>query len=304
MAMLRIRSWRILGPLCVACGAAFWGTETLFRVRLNSYFDSDVLVLIEQGLCLFFTLPAFLAQGARSHFSKKAWIYVILSGVLGSALGTYFFTEALRYLNTSVANVLLNFQPLISVFFAATLLGEKIPRHFYVWGLGALGCGVLIVGKDFSFQDLMLNRGLILVALTALSWGLSTVVARGMMIEVPLSSATFYRFLAGFITLLVIVTFKNKWNTVSSTRILDHADQFFLLTVISGIFPTYLYFLGVSKTTASATAFCEMAQTLAAVFVTWIFLGDALTRFQILGAAGLVYCIFRINREKHVEAAQ
>src|SRR5580704_9319659 len=99
-------NWLYMGPLFVVIGAGLWGTETYFRVNLNTRFDSEILVFYEHLFCLFFTLP--LALGSFKKMSKvplSGWIYLILSGVIGSALGTALFTLSLVSLNPSVANV-------------------------------------------------------------------------------------------------------------------------------------------------------------------------------------------------------
>src|SRR5580658_7552915 len=119
--------WFYLGPLFVVIGAILWGSETYFRVNLNTRFDSEVLVFHEHLFCILFTLPfAFFSFSKVKTVSLKAWGYLILSGVIGSAIGTVFFTLSLKLLNPSVANVLLNFQPLVTIIFAALLLSERL----------------------------------------------------------------------------------------------------------------------------------------------------------------------------------
>src|ERR1700677_2430782 len=90
-------NWLYLGPLFVIVGAGLWGTETFFRVNLNTRFDSEVLVFHEHLFCILFTLP--FSIGALSNLrgvSQKAWSYLILSGVVGSAIGTVLFTLSLK----------------------------------------------------------------------------------------------------------------------------------------------------------------------------------------------------------------
>jgi probable blue pigment (indigoidine) exporter len=221
----------------------------------------------------------------------------MLSGSLGSAIGTFFFTESLRYLNTSVANVLLNFQPVVSVAFAALLLREKLHWRFFVWAAAALICGSLIVVGDFSFKDLQMNIGLLFIGLTALSWGFSTVAGRGTMLEMPLTTAVFLRFLSGFVTLFIVILVEGKirllrWDTVPA-----HFADFVGLSLFAGVVPLFFYFKGLAKTPASIGGFCEMTQTIAAVLVTWGVLGDKLSPMQSIGAVLLMFTIYKLNSQ-------
>src|SRR5580698_8844598 len=97
--MMRIKNqkiWIYLGPLFIVLGAGLWGTETYFRVNLNTRFDSEVLVFYEHLFCLLFTIPFALNSFKNLKIiPRSAWIYLILSGVIGSALGTTLFTQSL-----------------------------------------------------------------------------------------------------------------------------------------------------------------------------------------------------------------
>ena len=64
---------------------------------LGKKLDADVLVFHEHWMGLLLTLP-FLVLGARAlrGVSRKAIVSMVLSGVLGSALGTVCFTKRSR----------------------------------------------------------------------------------------------------------------------------------------------------------------------------------------------------------------
>src|SRR5579862_898961 len=90
----------LVGPGLVVAGASMWGLETFWRVRLIKTFDPDILVFHEHWIGLLLTLP-FLVKGAPSvaRASPKSLASMVGSGVLGSALGTVCFTQALTMLN-------------------------------------------------------------------------------------------------------------------------------------------------------------------------------------------------------------
>lgn len=289
-------NWRFLGPICVIIGSCLWGTESYFRIELNQHFQSNILVWIEHGFCLLWTIPfLFSSNFTFRGCSVRSWIYIILSGSLGSAIGTYFFTEGLRTLNSSVANILLNFQPLVAVGLATVLLGERLSPRFFVWAFFALLCGLAIVIGHFALPEFQISKGLFYIGLTALSWGLSTVAGRGARLEMPLVTAVFVRLLAGFVTLFVMIAFQGGLSSISPPQVGEHWMSFVGLSLFAGTLPTFLYFKGLAFTSASAAAFCEMAQTFAALIITWGVIGDPLTPLQCVAGVLLLFAIYKIN---------
>lgn len=289
-----------LGPLFVIIGAGLWGTESYFRVNLNTRYDAEALVFIEHLFCIVFTLPfAFLSFKQIKKIPRSAWAYLILSGSVGSAIGTTFFTMALLELNASVANVLLNFQPIVCVLFARLLLKEKLGKGFLLWAVLALLCGGVIASSDFSLKSFTWSVGLIYITVTALAWGFSTVAGRGAMIHIPLRTATAGRFLIGATTLLVSLAIKGKlngsflhWEQLSETYVIRN---FLLLSFVAGVIPLYFYFKGLAKTSASVAGFCELTQTFCALLLTWGIMGQPLTWIQAAAGVVLLFCVYNIN---------
>ena len=104
---------RWYGPPMVALGAGLWGVETLFRVNLQQHFKSDVLVFFEHVVSLAIAVPLLLWNiRAALAMSRRSFGWMLVSAIVGSAFGTVFFTASLARMNVSVANVLLNLQPL------------------------------------------------------------------------------------------------------------------------------------------------------------------------------------------------
>src|SRR5689334_127543 len=97
------------GPWLVALGAALWGTESAWRIPLNNLFDAEVIVFWEHILILLMFLPLLIVRlNELPRISTRTWGYMIFSGFAGSAVGTVFFTLALKCGNPTVVNVVLN----------------------------------------------------------------------------------------------------------------------------------------------------------------------------------------------------
>lgn len=294
-----------VGPVLVILGASMWGLETLWRVRLLEKFDADILVFHEHWLGLVLTLP-FLLRGASAlrHVSRKALVSMLASGVLGSALGTVCFTEALTLLNASLANLLLNVQPVISVLVSWFWLRERPLPRFYPWAALALACGATMAWSPDAVQaPHALALGLMFVAATAVCWGASTTFGRAAMTEIDFKTGVTLRYLIGAVATFVLVLLKGdagsrlRWQAlVAPSTMKDMAG----LLVVAAITPTFLYFAGLARTRASVATFAEMAQTLASLIITWGLLGEPLSVQQMIAGVVLLLAVFFINRAVEV----
>src|SRR5215813_8998476 len=122
------------GPWLVGLGAALWGTESAWRIPLNALFDAKVIVFWEHVLILMMFLPILLPQLTELRkIDRRTWGFLIFSGFAGSAVGTIFFTLALKYGNPTVVNVILNIQPVISTLGAVLIFGDKLASRFFVY---------------------------------------------------------------------------------------------------------------------------------------------------------------------------
>src|SRR5437016_8590746 len=266
---------RNYGPWLVGLGAALWGTESAWRIPLNRLFDAQVIVFWEHVLILLMLLPLLISKHAHlPRINARTWGYLICSAFAGSAVGTIFFTLALKYGNPTVVNVILNIQPVISTLGAFFLFGDRLtPRFFFYAGIAILAGSFLsvehptLIGE--SFEQAGLNLGTGYAQLCALFWGLSTVAGRGTMIGMPLRLAASLRIAVGLISMTLILLIYGKLNRVSlwppaaQAHIITAIVALLLLASISGAIPLLIYFEGLRLTRASTDGFFEMMQTLA-----------------------------------------
>src|SRR5436309_13830190 len=167
------------GPWLVALGAALWGTESAWRIPLNAVFDAKVIVFWEHVLILIMFLPILISRlGEIPKIDTRTLGYLVFSGFAGSAVGTIFFTLALKYGNPTVVNVILNIQPVISTLGSFVLFGDRLTPRFFLYAAIAVVAGIFLsvehptlIGVSFARAGLNLGTGYAL--LCALFWGLS-----------------------------------------------------------------------------------------------------------------------------------
>jgi DME family drug/metabolite transporter len=295
------------GPWLVGLGAALWGTESAWRIPLNELFDAKVIVFWEHVLILIMFLPILIAR--RQEIPKiraRTWGYLIFSGFAGSAVGTVFFTLALKYGNATVVNVVLNIQPVISTIGAFLIFGDRLARRFFIYATLAIVAGIFVsvshpamIGVSFERAGLNVGTGYALVC--ALFWGLATVAGRGAMIGMSLRLASSMRIVVGLVCMTMILLVYGKLNGADIWPAAAHAHAtkaivlLILLASVSGGIPLLIYFEGLRLTRASTAGYFEMMQTLAAVCITWGFFNASLQPHQVIAAMVLVAAVAMIH---------
>ena len=133
---MRVNKPASYGPWLVGLGAALWGTESAWRIPLNNLFDARVIVFWEHVLIFLMFLPILLPNlGHLRKIDIRTWCFLIFSGFAGSAVGTIFFTLALKHGNPTVVNVILNIQPVISTLGAVLIFDDRLASRFFVYAL-------------------------------------------------------------------------------------------------------------------------------------------------------------------------
>jgi DME family drug/metabolite transporter len=296
------------GPWLVGLGAALWGTESAWRIPLNDLFDADVIVFWEHVLILLMFLPILFSQlGEIRKIDKRSWGYLIFSGFAGSAVGTIFFTLALKNGNPTVVNVILNIQPVISTLGAFFLFRDRLTPRFFLYAGIAVVAGIFLsveyptlIGVSFAQAGLNLGTGYALIC--AVFWGLSTVAGRGVMIGMPLRLAASLRIVVGLVCMTCILAGYGKlqgsslWPAAAQAHPGTAIVALLLLASISGGIPLLIYFEGLRLTRASTAGYFEMMQTLAAVCITWGFFHAALRPHQIVAAIVLIAAVAMVQK--------
>lgn len=291
------------GPWLVALGAALWGTESAWRIPLNEVLAADVIVFWEHVILVVLFLPLILVRFHElRQVSRRAIAWLAFSGVAGSAVGTVFFTLALKNGNPTVVNVVLNIQPVLSTMAACLLLGDRLARGFFAWATLAVAAGiVLVIADPQHLQGSSLDLGTGYALVCALFWGLATVAGRGVMLEMSLPLAAGLRLVVGLVTMTILVGVRGSldlavlWPAAASAATRATLAWLLLLAVLSGGVPLLFYFAGLRHTRASTAGYFEMMQTLAAVAITWGFFGAALSPSQVVAGITLISAVAAVQ---------
>ena len=301
------------GPWLVGLGAALWGTESAWRIPLNALFDAKVIVFWEHVLILIMFLPILISRlDEIPRIRARTWGYLLFSGFAGSAVGTIFFTLALKNGNPTVVNVILNIQPVISTMAAFLIFGDRLATRFFPYASVAILAGIFVsvahpalIGVSFERAGLSKGTGYALIC--ALFWGLSTVAGRGVMIGMSLQLASSLRIVVGLTCMTLILLAYGKlhgaalWPVAAQAHAAKAIVLLVLLASVSGGIPLLIYFEGLRLTRASTAGYFEMMQTLAAVCITWGVFHATLQLHQVFSGLVLVAAVAMVQRVQQIQ---
>jgi drug/metabolite transporter (DMT)-like permease len=294
----------VLGPLLIVVCASLWATDAIFRLPLAGRLDASTIVLLEHAICVAVTLPWFLKRRREiKGLGPRGWTAVAFIGVMGSALGTIFFTASYRYLNPSITILLQKLQPLFAVAGARLFLGEKPRASFYPWATLALFAATLVsapelfTGQPFSSPGSAREVGIPLAIGAAFSWGMSTVFGKWATRSLSFPVTTFLRFAWGLAALAAVAAVKAAEFHVPSVSAADLLPIVYM-SLVPGVLAMYLYYAGLKRTRASTATFAEMFFPVAAVLINWRVLGAGLAGTQVAGMGLLLVAVYFITRGK------
>jgi drug/metabolite transporter (DMT)-like permease len=287
----------------VSLAAFLWATDAVIRYPAISSIDPIFLVFVEHVLAVILLLPWVLLKHRDQLFSFnfREWFSAVFSGMGGSALATVIFTASFYYVNPSVAVLLQKLQPVMVVIIAFLFLGERPERKFFFWGAIALAAGIILSFPDLNFGFLrdgldIQSKGIRYAFGAALLWAASTVSGKALLIRTAPSLATFWRFVFGFIGLILVMILAktpihwNQFNSGSSLAALLY------LSLIPGLFAMLIYYQGLARTRASVTTFIELIYPIGAVALNTAFLHTPLNAIQTAAAAALLVAVGMISR--------
>lgn len=226
-------------------------------------------------LVLIFTLTRQKVQFWRD---KLHFLYLVISGVAMGASWMFLY-EAYRQIGVSIATLAYYCGPVIVMILSPILFREKMTTTKVV-GFIAVVLGMLFVNGQSLYQG-TLSWGLAFGLLSAFTYAFMVIFnkkAAGIGgIEKPM-----WQLIISFLTVAIFLTFKQGLAIhVSAENLIP---VLFLGIVNTGI-GCYFYFSSIGDLSIQTVAIVGYIEPLSALLFSALFLGEALSVVQIIGAA-------------------
>ncbi len=291
-----------LGSIFVLICMLIRSTDVFFRYTALKIVSATQLIFFEHLIaCLF--LIFFIKQFRLIKLSLKEWFFLIFISCGTSVGGILFFTLAFSYINPSVVILFQKLQPLVTIFFAFFVLGERKSYKFFLLSFIALLSSYLLA-FEFTFPTVQLLKkseftGIVFSLLSVFFWGLGTVFGKSLLIKMNTFQITFYRYYLGlvFSGFLVLLTEKNFLFKLSFNKVFLFSVSY--MALFPGLLSLFLYYLGLKKVSASTASILELFFPVCSVIIVWVFLDKPLSLVQIIAGITLLISIFCVSVQKN-----
>lgn len=188
---------REIGIAAALGSAASWALGSILFKQLGERISPLALTLSKGVVSVGLLGIATLLVGYE-EIGQQPLLLLIVSGVLGIALGDSFFFEALQNLSPHVLVVLLMLGQVVTVILAVLFLQEMpAPIVWFGIGLVVLGISIVLFSKLTGESNKSNLRGVVFGLLSVLCMSVSIIIAKKALDSVSTIQATFIRMLAG-----------------------------------------------------------------------------------------------------------
>ncbi|SKA85128.1 Threonine/homoserine efflux transporter RhtA [Caloramator quimbayensis] len=288
---------KLKGYLFAIVSAIFFGTSGIF-VK-NGYSDNftptDILMLqyIIAGIILLFICIIKYKQELK--ISKEMLKKLIIQGAFANTLMTVFFYSSFKYLDVSIATMLLYTYPAMVAAFSFIFLKDKITKSKAIAILGTFtGCIMVLNISSNNLKNISLT-GISFGILSAVFYTFMNIYAKKIVEDIHPVVITFYTTLFSLIVLIIFnFNFILKLPYISNASILNAG----LLAFFCEIIPLTLLYAAIKYIGPVSTSIIGTLELPSAALLSYIFLNEKLSMLQIIGIVIVIYCVIILKKEE------
>ncbi len=275
-----------VGKLLSTASALLWAGAVIAFKQSSEELSSGSQNLVKNlvAMVLFgLTLPVFGVQFLPA-VSREAWIRILMSGLVGLALGDMLFFAALRRLGAGL-NAIVDclYSPLVFLL-SILFLGEPVTLGIVLGGPLVVGALLLSAepGKSVEIPRRRIIEGLALGGLSMLAMAAGIVVVKPVLAHHSAWWVIFWRTAAGTLGMLL-------WMALVRERPKMHLSSAWKKLLAGALLGTYLataaWLFGMKYTTVTSAAILNQLSTFFVLMMAAKFLAEPLTRRKAVAAA-------------------
>ncbi len=280
-------SFPLIGELASLGAALVWSASMTGFRRYGTGFPARETNLFKNGVAVIGLALMLLVMGAVWPTRSSTWTLLIVSGLIGIALGDTAFFAALSRLNTQVTAVVQCLSPVTAAVLAWMWLGESL-RWNEIAGISvtmaAVAGAIWLGGHAKTIRREHWRAGLGFAVLSAVSNGAGIAIARSAFQEVDAVLGTFIRVTAAVIVLVPIVRLKRPTGFKYAHVLRPWRRGFgLLLSALGGSFLGLLLMsVGIKYAKAGVAAALSLTYPIWILPLSRIFLGEKSTKLGIV----------------------
>jgi drug/metabolite transporter (DMT)-like permease len=284
--------------LALAVGGSVMFSAKAVVVKLAYRHGVDAATLLALRMLIawpFFAVAyAIVARGA-TPLSRADHARLIGLGLIGYYLSSYLDFLGLQHVSAGLGRLILYLNPTLVLLLSAIFLGKRIGRIDVVALALAYGGIVLALWHDVSTTGSDVPLGAALVFASAACYAVYLVVSGEMVKRLGAIRLTSYAMLVS--TVGVVAQFL-VLKPISS---LQQPAAVYGLSIVNAmlctVLPVFAAMMAVERIGAGNTSLASMVGVVSTIFLAWVFLGEAVSSWQLAGAALVLGGIYVLSRK-------
>ena len=294
------RNISLAGFLITFFGAIFFSTKAIIVKKAFYGTSVDALTLLTGRMI--FSLPFYLGAAiftsrrkSNIRMNKLQWIYVILLGIAGFYVSSYFDFAGLQYVPAGLERLILFLYPSFVVLINLALFKQKISNiQKLALALTYAGIGIAYFGElkiDTVSHDFY--RGSFLIFICAITYSFY-IVGSGRMIPI-LGAAKFTAYAMLAATAGVFIHFLLKYRSTNHLFSPSLVGYAVLLALIATVIPSFMLSYGMKKIGANNAAIISCIGPVSTILQAHFILGDKIFVEQVTGAILVIIGVLLIG---------
>jgi drug/metabolite transporter (DMT)-like permease len=290
----------LAGFLITFLGAIFFSTKAIIVKKAFHATSVDALTLLTDRMI--FSLPFYVGAAIFTsrkrdniRMSQRQWVYVILLGIAGYYLSSYFDFAGLQYVPAGLERLILFLYPTFAVLINSFLFRQKINNiQKLALALTYAGIGIAYFGElkiATVTQDFYWGSFLIFLCAITYSFYL---VGSGRMIPV-LGAAKFTAYAMLAATAGVLIHFVLRQHSTCQLFNPSLLSYVVLLALIATVIPSFMLSYGMKKIGANNAAIVTSIGPVSTILQAHFILGDKIFAEQVTGTILVIIGVLLIG---------
>ena len=285
------------GLALALAGAVLFSAKAIL-VKLSYRYGVDAVTLIALRMALaapFFALALWFASRGAPPLSRGEHARIFAIGLLGYYAASFLDFVGLQYVSAALERLILYLTPTIVLAISAVWLRKPITRLDVLALALSYGGIALAFGHDLSFAGSGVALGAALVFGSAVCYALYLVLSGELVRRVGAIRLVAYAMCVAAAACVAQFLLVNPLSSLAQP-----APVYWLSTanaVFSTVIPVFATMLAVARIGAGNAALAGTVGPVATILLGYVFLGEAISGWQLAGTALVLAGVFVLSRK-------
>ncbi|MBP7644160.1 MAG: DMT family transporter [Saprospiraceae bacterium] len=293
--------YQLEAVLLVVAGAIFFSTKA---VMVKLAYRHEITAIYLLLLRMLFSLPFYVAiywyvsnKTPKKQEVKKDYLYVVLFGVLGYYVASYFDFWGLQFISAGLERIILFIYPTLVVMINFIFFKKAI-RSIQIFAILITYLGVLaafVYDTNVEDQKYLLFGGT-LVFLSALTYGSYLVGSEWLIPKFGTLRFTALAMMVSCVCVILHTIFVNGFTfPIFQAEVYWYA---LAMAIFATVLPSFMISEGIKRLGSSNASIIASVGPISTIILSNIFLGEAFNFGQLIGTVLVIFGVILVSKAK------